>query len=463
MSLYYQAPRDPTADSGHGDDLASCFASQLLERELQQYCDAELSGRSMLVAGLRGAGKTWLVEGTLKRLIRRSRQGPSPKRRPLVVRLTGPQIFDVLNDEPEEDAADKPSSAADGGAHAESSVIVNTPCGARHWSPLAPTIAAQKRKRKLQKRLFRNLLELVTLGLQAALAQELVFCLREQASTANGADFHELAAALEITLPEGPSPSVMREFWRQATGLNIGVLFTDRRVQGAGMKELAALSGIGYAYKRVAGRLVKSSVEKSNASTTTSSVEATPAAARESRLAEVIKPFASLLAGTTVTAAAAAPDNMLNAVLLGVAMSVFSTLLFRFSTSSTRKDEDSRDETFIPNTDADTLERVLPQLLERMHQAGLAPVIIIDELDKVDDLWKLLEGYELLDQFKKLFAERVFTCLLVNRDFMEQLRLKSDAQPYGRFHSYFTLRTYVSFEPAELHEYLERLIVPVHG
>jgi hypothetical protein len=440
MPLLYRAPQDPTADRGKGDDLASCAASRLLQRELQHYCDAELSGRSVLVAGLRGAGKTWLVEGSLKQLIRRSRRGLSPQRRPLVVRLTGPQIFDVLKD----DTEDSTSKLARTGRRPE-------PEPGQH----------DKTLRMKQKQLFRHLLEQVTLGLHSALSQEIVYCIRDRASSQGSEDLHELAAALDISLPEGPSPSTMRDFWRQTGQLDGGVLFMDRGLAGAGMKELAALSGISYAYKRVAGRLVKTSVEKSNASTTTSN-EAAAGAAKESRWADLIKPFAALLAGTTVTAATIG-EGVLNAALLGMAATLFSTLLFRFSTSSVRRDEDSRDETFIPNTDAETLDRVLPQLVARLSTARLAPVIVIDELDKVNGLWDKVLEYELLDQFKKLFAERVFTCLLVNRDFMERLRIKSAEQPFGRFHSYFTHRTYVSFEPAEMHAYLEHLIEPVHG
>ncbi|OWQ49291.1 hypothetical protein CDL60_00650 [Roseateles noduli] len=261
----------------------------------------------------------------------------------------------------------------------------------------------------------------------------------------------------------------MRGFWQQIGRLDQGVLFPLRRDIGAGMKELAALSGISYAYKRVAGELKKTNAERLNSTTT--GTDAPAKAETMPALLEALKPIASLLAGTAVTvvtattagsAGTSSTKNIGFALLMGLFTTIFAQAVFRYSTTSVRTDVDTRDETFIPTTNADTLERVLPELVARLLDAGLAPVIVIDELDKVDDLWKKLERYEVLDQFKKLFAERVFTCLLVNRDFIERLDLKSEQEPYARFHSYFTHRTYVSFEPAELHDYLERLIEPVH-
>lgn len=418
MALRFRVPVDPAAEDSRPSELASCSASRLLQQELHRYCDGELAGRSFLVAGLRGAGKTWLVEGVIDELSRRSRRGHVPRMRPLRVPLNGPQIFEVLKDRPE----DAP------------------PEGLHRWQ---------------QNHLFQHVLEKVVLGLHTALSKEFVRCFRAAADRLGDPRLHELAATLEITLPEGPSPAAMREFWRQLDALEGGMLFTDREAFGQGMRELAALSGLGYAYKRVAGELRANLSEHSSSTQTTS----TSAKAWETRLADTVKPATSVLAGAAVTAGAASTD-LAQAVLLGLATSTVAALVLGFVGERSTRDEESRDFTFLPNTEAVTLDRVLPELIDRLKAAGLAPVIVVDELDKVEHLWNKLESYKLLDHFKKLFAERVFTCLLANRSFLETLQMKEAARPYDVFHSYFTHRTYVSFEPAELHEYLEHLLEP---
>ena len=41
--------------------IASSQASRTLKQELRRYCDGEINGRSMLIAGHRGSGKTTTV------------------------------------------------------------------------------------------------------------------------------------------------------------------------------------------------------------------------------------------------------------------------------------------------------------------------------------------------------------------------------------------------------------------
>src|SRR5262249_9978824 len=108
-----------------------------------------------------------------------------------------------------------------------------------------------------------------------------------------------------------------------------------------------------------------------------------------------------------------------------------AALLFRFSSSSSLKRERRVDRTFIPDLSIKTLHRLLPSLIERLQDAGLAPVFVVDELDKVDDLERRI--YPLIRNLKKLFAERSFTCLLVDRGFYENLLIREELeqQPGG--------------------------------
>ncbi|MEP6502919.1 MAG: hypothetical protein ABJD97_06300 [Betaproteobacteria bacterium] len=417
MALILIDQQQPLADVGRygrrassGSILAGCGAGELLFNELVRYCGRRVDGRSILLAGLRGAGKTTLVTSAIQNVANQSADGNRLPMRPLPVVLLGPNLF------------------LDAGAF---------------------------RTREDDEKTRGRVLEQVVLGLYAALSRELVQGFREIVRpAAPGAPESqqglELATALEIRLPEGPSPSEMREFWRCAGALESGVLFRNHHRQGQGMLELAAISGMGYAYQRVSGTFTESSQ-----SVTSTSTADERASGWDMRLAEAVKPIASLASGAAV-ATAAAPHGLPMALAGGAIAALAAGAFFRFSTTRVRKEEDKRDYTFLPDTRPETLDRVLPALIQRLKNAGLAPVIVFDELDKVDDLWARHDS--LLKNMKKLFAETVFTCSLVNRNFIESLRDAQVDDRYGRNFSYFSHRAYVSYEPRAMHDYLDQLI-----
>ncbi|WP_425259871.1 hypothetical protein ACPOLB_03295 [Rubrivivax sp. RP6-9] len=421
MALRVRNSADPVAGIAVHGALASCDAARLLVNELGRYCNGRILGRSVLVAGYRGAGKSTLVDNAIGQLTSRSRQGLEPNLRPLPVQLLGPNVFDGQQLPPR-------ATAAMRAAH--------------------------------QDQMRQRILHMVVLGLYAALSREVVRCLRDRALRGGNAPdpaLSELAAEVEISLPEGPTPAHLRDFWRRAGALESGLLFPGRPPSGRGMRELAAMSGVGYAYQRVSGK-----VSAVNSASSTSKDELASGVGWDLRLAELAKPLAALGAGAAATAFSAAEGPAL-ALGLGLTTALATGAVFRYSSSASLKDEEVRDLTYMPDTSADTLDQVLPDLLLRLKAAGLAPVIVVDELDKVDNLWDGHRLPALLDHFKKLFAERVFSCLLVNRDFIETLHAREAGDRYGRDFSYFTHRCFVSYEPAELHAYLGKVLEPVHG
>jgi hypothetical protein len=459
MGLRINVSSDPTGIDPGASILASCDGSRKLQDELRRYCNGQLDGRSFLVAGLRGSGKTWLVEGSVAELQHGAALGTLM--RALRVPINGPHIFQVVKNPPATPAYVKNKAKAPDPAASPVSVTIQAPPAPSRdaASLLAGLVGLRELKASDSERLFQHLLETVVLSLHSALSAEYVRRFRAIARQRNDPQLYELAATLEITLPEGPSPADMREFWHRIDAIESGVVFPGRPGLGRGMRELSALSGVGYAYKRVAGEVRAEFKETQSASQFAESSGQLWA----TQIAELAKPLTVVLTGAFLTAGTASPGNLLPAALLGLAASALSLVAFRLAGKRQRNDETKRDFTFLPKTDASTLERVLPELLQRLKLAGLAPVIVVDELDKIDNLWTLIEKYELLDQFKKLFAERVFTCFLVNRSFMEELAARERQSANGKWHSYFSQRVFVSFEPTELHDHLDRLMEPFRG
>ena len=90
---------------GESPILIRSDAMRLLEHELRRYCEQKVAGRSFLISGHRGAGKTTLIQGAFQQLSAESRQledrvllsrdwmtGPAPLR-PLFVPLLGPNLL----------------------------------------------------------------------------------------------------------------------------------------------------------------------------------------------------------------------------------------------------------------------------------------------------------------------------------------------------------------------------------
>lgn len=423
MAIYLQEIQHPIPGSrrfprrsSRNSFLADCEAAELLVNELERYCGRRVTGRSILVAGLRGAGKTTLVRAAISQVTQKAFLGSKLPMRPLTVELLGPNIF-----------------------------VDGTP------GPMTLPRVRQELDVKARQRV----LEQVVLGLYAKLSAEFVDGFREKARPVESGDTRsqhilEIAASLEARLTEGPTPAELREYWRAADALESGVLFPGTTRKGQGMLELVALSGLGYAYQRVSGTVTETN---QNIQATSDSQERS--SGWDVRMTELVKPLASLVTGGLV-AAAVAPSDLLIGLLSGVVTAVAAGMFFRVTASGSRKEDAKRDRTFLPNTKAETLDRVLPELIQRLMSAGLAPVIVIDELDKVETLWERHDA--LLANMKKLFAETVFTCCLVNRDFIESLHDAERENRYGRNFSYFTHRAYVSYDAKSLHDYLDQVL-----
>jgi hypothetical protein len=413
----------------------------LLTHELRRYCNREVSGRSFLIAGHRGAGKTTLVLNACQEIFKESIERRVPLR-PLLVMLQGPNLL------PNEE--DELPVAEDGDM---------TKVAPKKISPME------------------NVLRQITLGLYRALAREVSQAFRRHAvSLASGpksaasvptGELVEFAAALELELDEYPGKSRLRQFWEAAGALETGVLWPVRpvasggtvsttipgRQPGQGLRELVALCSACEAYRRISGTFTSKQEDKQGAK-----------AAEERKIEADLKGkeiwgpglpvLAGALAGTGVWAMEVATGPQ--AALAGAFVAIASAFAFKYASSRSRERSATREDLFIPDLSVATLDRVLPVLIDRLRAAGLAPVFVIDELDKVERL--SIRIPEMVRRLKKLVAENAFFCFLTDRTYYEQMRKREVKNPYSIEHTYFTHQLFIIFRHRDLHNFLKEVL-----
>lgn len=390
--------------------LARSQAGDLLEHEMERYCDGLVRGRSFLVAGHRGSGKTTLVDRAVLNLQHQA-LARQLRFKPLPVYIQGPLIFN----------ANESADAQDDDAASLQPLTLQPP-------PPEPSPDEEEGRQ------LANLLVLVAHALHQAVAREFVerFHLharnRHAAQAPEADELAELAANFQIELTEAPPAHRMLEYMERAGLMKSGVLFGADNGRGPqqGWRELVLLAGVTHVYQRVSGQL---KVEDKDRGGQSRSGESTTGL--DAKWAELVKPLTAVAAGgaVAVAGAEAAGGNPMWAAAMGLLTALGTGLLFKITATQKRERERTFDRTFFPDLKIRTLHRVMPELFERLQAAGLAPVFIVDELDKVDDLYVRLQS--LMNNLKKLFAERAFTCLVVERGFYEELHWREELERQG--------------------------------
>lgn len=412
-------------------------AWRVLTAELERYCAGHLRGRSFLISGHRGAGKTTLVLSAYES-VRRQREHIGEVR-PLLVEINGPALFRT------EPAAEPRAS-------------------------VAPQAAGEAPPEPWQ-----HALKQIVVALHRAVAKEVCQAHRQRvldttsASSRVRRELLELSAQMELELFECPMPARLRQFWDRPRLLDAGVLFqplrnlqrggpiyvasTSRPDQG--MRELVALAGVCEAYCRVTGTFSGEERRSESASREAKvSLEATPSplvAPAVSLLTGALVGVGSALANATGTASAAA----------GVVAALASATVFKFSGTRSSTRTVSRELNFMPDLSVRTLDRFVPLLVDRLVSAGLPPVFLVDELDKVENLTPRM--VELLSSLKKIFAETAFFCFVTNRHYFEELRQVSSDGAYPPSSTFFSDQLFIAHGHEDLHRYLRERVQPPEG
>ncbi len=434
-----------------GSGMIESHAWRVLSAELERYCQGYLTGRSFLISGHRGAGKTTLVLNAYQHVRRRpERRGEA---RPLLVLVNGPSLFR----DPDPPAAPQPQPQPQKPAGDAAAAPADQP---------APTPPPEQPLEQWQ-----CALKQIVLALHRAVAEEM--CAfhqqrvldRTKAGSRARDELLELSAQLELELFECPMPARLREFWARAGFLRSGVLFQPGElvhpgVGGApdgrpdqGMRELLALAGVCEAYCRVSGTYTDAQKRSESAAR---KAEASVSGTMEGPL---LAPVASLVTGALVGVGATLANAPAAASLAtGLASALAAAAVFKYSSSRSSARQVSRELSFMPDLSVRTLDRFVPLLVTRLFRAGIAPVFLVDELDKVDRLPERM--VELLRELKKIFAETAFFCFVTDRQYFEELRQITSSGAYPPSSTYFSHQLFLVYGHDDLHRYLRGRLVP---
>lgn len=445
MALVVKPQREPfSRPAGPGDgeksDIIRGVAYQRLRAALEKYLRKRSSGRSFVISGNRGIGKSTMVLAVIEDLLVDAEVERKAMRvsaasgasmaagtadptahtlcRPLLVILSGPDVI-------REQTRSPPAPKKDG----------ETP-------PEPPGKVANSD----------NLLRQIARALHVSLARE--FAQRYELTVATSgarAELIEAWAQLGLELSQGARVQSLSRFWELAGRLEAGVLFAkpfehDRQ----GYCELIALEASAAAFRIAIGKVTENDDLTARAQTPDSEVS----------WGDQLRTLAAPVTGLVGGAVAGLGVHQLTAgtpattwASLGAAL--VSGLTLSFGLAPKRTSTAVSTSTFTPDTEVGSLTWRLAGVVDRLFRAGIAPVFVIDELDKVAPPrqgldWLSIQAQEL----KSLLTERAFFCFLTGREFAEKLHVERTERKYPPSYTMFSEYLFVNYVPQELHQHL---------
>ncbi len=453
--------------------LVEAEATRVLKQELRRYCEGNIAGRSFLIAGHRGAGKTTLVHKAFLD-VWRDCENKAEFLRPLFIALHGPSLFPSA----------KPKRAAAAGEKSEAQIALEqitlglhravTKEFVQRYYERAGTLAYLRYQEASARQRLEELHAKDKIAAPDVPYPTLADLDRLLRALPSDRELGALAARLEIELHEGPTPQRLHELWARIESVSGGVLFREGyaphvrgippgalppglrwdlpSVHGQGVRELVALSGVVEAFRRISGAVSRTDTQGDKRSQSEQRDSGFELGAKE-----LVVPIVSLLTGGLAgVGAAAAGTSGFTAVVAGIVTALASGLVFKVTKTRKRDRTAERAESFIPDLTVATLDRVLPLLIDRLRAAGLAPVFVVDELDKVEGLSKRI--LSMVKHLKKLVSENAFFCFLANRSYFEEMQSTGAGRPYPIEYTYYTHHLFVVFSPEDFERYLRRRI-----
>lgn len=407
-------------------------------RKLEESRDGVITGRSVLISGQRGSGKTatvlWAVREVQVELLRSGT---------LVRLLPIPVTASAFLDGVSNDSTAKTGELDANSTEQESSLDDLTPaerllfaiCCAMHRTVIAEFL------RSLRSRV-------------AEIAGE------HTDAQSRELELFELLAQLEHDIEDFVPLRQLRAIWQHMQFLNpdgSGTALFRRKVSGQhiGRKaalppgqaaaEMSLLATLNELYLRLVGTIFRDGVNELEQNQTNESFLDKP---------EWRQMLGSLLTGGLSGATAGGllhfnPFATALAGLLGtVGGAVILPMLGRWSQSDkfTRRIKYSRDYS------RKTLALEVPRLIDSLKNAGLFPVFIVDELDKYESLKTMLDPT--LRHLKHFFGDRAMFCFLTHRQFFDELADEKLNRPTGVTTSWFGRNCFVEYSPWEVRRWL---------
>ena len=455
-------------------------AYDTLKRELSRYVKGEVPGRSFLIAGHRGAGKTSLVRQVVEDLNRAivdkaveaaKATGVDAGRmldrqRPLLVKLHGPSLLAPAKERQTESSAKKfVESHPDEVPTANQKASSTDAAAPEQHAPMEKSTATTAADVTV------TALEQITVALYRALAAEFGRSFTNHARDeiyqaglagrprAQVADYLEMAGQFILELDNIPRPGTLRAFYRRLGRVDAGVLWPLQvgaallrvGLNDRGIREIVALSTAAQAFEVCSGKVESKQTDMDRRSRE-SSVEAKGAAA----LKDIVSKISGLVVGGGVSVGVAVLSSEVlgapAAIALALGAWLLSTWTLNWTSKRSAKSERSVDYTFIRERDKQSLERDLPLVIQRVREAGLAPVFMLDELDKLDDAARSIAS--LIKGLKHLTTDFGCFCFLTDRKYYDELMEKVEREAFPVEHTYFSHFLFILPHPDQFMDFL---------
>ncbi len=452
--------RDAYASDNPPPEMITSGALRTFEQELLSYCMADLEGRSFLVAGHRGSGKTTLVKHAVYQLLAAERLldswaeknlGSIPAHKRENLRRIAVTCL------PPDQARDLPPDKLPSLSPAQVGQLRRKLRRPFLIEMHAPSLFPEGRLKDSEELTTHALTQIVR-ALYQGLADELTNAYRTRMLDRRGDA--EFAAQLRMLRFQPMTAGALRDYWVQSDRLQRGVLFANAQVphEDQALRELIALDSAGQAFagvqKRENGQA--RSTETADAADTVDRASDQPSEKKEGFWASWSKPVLSLLAAGILGGGARTVPGVDNttAFIVGASallVTALVSLYLQYRLESSARRVVSRP---LTDTEAPTLEQMLRGVLQHVREAHLAPIFLVDELDKVPQLAQRMEP--LVRSLKKLCAEKALFCFLTDRGYLEYLSQIDQGATYSLEHTYFSQRLDVLLDLGSVRAFVRR-------
>ena len=442
MPLHVKIPPEPLSLAARDEPsrLASSPAAEQLRATLSRYLRREIPGRSFLISGSRGSGKTTLVRRVVHDLdIAAQADATARHCRPLYVRLHAPSLLRSKEELQAEFSRRQPKPKK-----GESQAIPILDKGSRQ------TFETELVLEELAKQLYVAVADCFEEAFRARIRES-----EQLNEDSKRPDALELAAQLKLQLYEDPEVAKLRQFWFRAGRLDKGVLCAEPRawcLDDQGMLEIVALATAAQVFRRINNKITHTTESRSEAGETNQA-----SAGAGTSLKDVAQPLLPILTGGAVGTGVgvALADQGILAVIAAIATGLAAAIAVQVSYERRSSRTVAEEYVLYRDFSSRSLMRILPVLVIRLCRAGLAPVFVVDELDKVRTIHTRLNALGL--QLKQFMGEDVFVCFLTDRKYYEEMRQEM-AKGYGANYTMFSDTLYVVHDLKDIFEYLKFVI-----